>query len=692
MTYTVDQHIALRRVADIAAAPDGTWLAVSVQRLDRERAKYVSDLWKVPTDGSPAVQLTRGESKDSAPCFRHDGALGFLSNRQPNEIKPDEEAEKRMQVWLLPADGGEPRQLTDEPLGIEAFRFAKRADRMCLFAPVIAGVAADKQRETASERGKHGPSARRFSIQPVRHWDHWLHDNADLPCTHLIACDASGGNRLDLTPAARREFSIEPVLDISEDGRLAAALSRRPGKDREEDEVVLIADLQSGKTRELGAEDCVFYEGLAFSPDGRHIATARVKRSAKVAIRPLLTLFDTATGSSRRIAEKWDRWPHLGDWSADGKRLIVSADDEGLKPVFAIAVDSGSVERLTARKAGGAHDHPVVLADGRIAVVRSSLLDAPECWTVAPKADSAPQALARLSGFEEASSWAEVESFTARSTDGAQIQSFLVKPKRASGPLPLAFWIHGGPIGMDTDGWHWRWNPLLLVAQGYAVALPNPRGSTGFGQDFIQGIWGNVWGDQCYKDLTAVADALCARADIDPGRTMAMGGSFGGYMTNWIGTQTDRFNCLITHASIFTMANFTGVTDHPAWWYLEMGGEDPYADTERFDRYAPLRHIKKWKSPVLIIHGEKDYRCPLSEALNLFEALQYHGVPSELLVFPDENHWILKPRNIVVWYQTVLAFIGRYVGASAARASPPAPRARTRATSRTPGRRRTGKA
>ena len=692
MTYTADQHIALRRVSDIAAAPDGTWLAVSVQRLDRERAKYVSDLWKVPTDGSPAVQLTRGESKDSAPCFRHDGALGFLSNRQPNEIKPDEEAEKRMQVWLLPAGGGEPRQLTDEPLGVEAFRFARRADRMCVFAPVIAGVAPDKQRETASERGKHGPSARRFSIQPVRHWDHWLHDNADLPSTHLIAYDASGGNRLDLTPAARREFSIEPVLDISEDGRLAAALSRRPGKDREEDEVVLIADLQNGKTRELGAEDCVFYEGLAFSPDGRHIATARLKRSPKVAVRPLLTLLDTATGSARRIAEKWDRWPHLGDWSADGKRLIVTADDEGFKSVFAITVDSGSVERLTARKAGGAHDHPTVLADGRIAVVRSSLLDPPECWTVAPKADSAPQPLARLSGFEEASSWAEVESFTARSTDGAQIQSFLVKPKRATGRLPLAFWIHGGPIGMDTDGWHWRWNPLLLVAQGYAVALPNPRGSTGFGQDFIQGIWGNVWGDQCFKDLMAVADALCARADMDPERTMAMGGSFGGYMTNWIGTQTDRFNCLITHASIFTMANFTGVTDHPAWWYLEMGGEDPYADTERFDRYAPLRHIKKWKSPVLIIHGEKDYRCPLSEALNLFEALQYHGVPSELLVFPDENHWILKPRNIVVWYQTVLDFIGRYVGASAAKSSPPAPRARTRATSRTPGRRRTGKA
>jgi dipeptidyl aminopeptidase/acylaminoacyl peptidase len=690
MTYTVAQHIALKRVSEIAASPDGKWLAVSVQRLDRDGAKYVTYLWRLPTDGGPAVQLTRGESKDAAPCFRHDGALGFLSNRQPNEIKPDEEAQKRMQVWLLPAEGGEPRQLTDEPLGVESFRFAKRADRLCLFAPVIAEVAHDKQRETASQRAKHGPSAHRFTAQPVRHWDHWLHENPDLPYTHLIAYDASGQNRVDLTPEARREFAIDPRLDVSEDGRHVAALSQSIGSDRELDGAILLVDLRTRKHRVLGAADRVYYEGLALSPDGQVIATTRSERSPKVAVRPLLTLFDTTSGASRTIGERWDRWPQIGAWSEDGRRLFITADDEGHKPVFSISSDSGAVERLTARSAGGAHDHPIVLADGRIAVVRSSLLDAPECWVVAPKRESVPQPLARLSGFAEAKDWAEVESFTTPSTDGTPIQSFLVKPKGAAGRLPLAFWIHGGPIGMDTDGWHWRWNPLLLVAQGYAVVLPNPRGSTGFGQDFIQGIWGNVWGAQCYRDLMAVADALCARPDIDAKRTMAMGGSFGGYMTNWIGTQTDRFACLITHASVFTMANFTGVTDHPAWWYIEMGGEDPYADPEHFDRYAPVRHVRNWKSPALIIHGEKDYRCPISEGLNLFEALQYHGVPSELLVFPDENHWILKPRNIVVWYEEVLGFIGRRL--SAAGSSPPVRRARSRAKPRTRGRRRTGKA
>jgi dipeptidyl aminopeptidase/acylaminoacyl peptidase len=216
-------------------------------------------------------------------------------------------------------------------------------------------------------------------------------------------------------------------------------------------------------------------------------------------------------------------------------------------------------------------------------------------------------------------------------------------------------------MGMNADGWHWRWNPLLAVAQGYAVALPNPRGSTGFGQHFIQGIWGNVWGDQCYKDLMCVTDALEKRPDVAPKQIMAMGGSFGGYMTNWIGTQTDRFRCLITHASIFTMAHFTGTTDHPPWWYLEMGGEDPFSDRSSFDRFAPVQHVKNWKTPTLILHGELDYRCPIGEGLHLFEALLYHKVPAEMVVFPDENHWILKPKNTVAWYEAVLEFLGRYM-------------------------------
>jgi dipeptidyl aminopeptidase/acylaminoacyl peptidase len=657
--YTVEQHVALKRVTSVAPSPDGTWLAVAVQRLDREATKYVSDLWKVPTDGSAPLQLTRGDSKDAAPGFRRDGALAFLSNRQPNEIKPDEDAEKRMQVWLLPAAGGEPQQLTDEPLGVEAFRFARSADRLVLLAPVLAGVEHAKQREVEADRRKKGASARRYTSQPVRHWDHWLHEGEERPNVHVIACMDDGTGRRDLTPQARRELAIEPDFDLSRDGRQVAVTWQTTGKDRELDTAILLIDVDGGASRLLGAAENGNTESPRFAPDGRTLATLRITRSSQRVMRPTLSLIDTATGAIRTVATGFDAWPHLGDWSDDGKRLYVTADLAGHVPVFAVDIAADAVERITVKRSGGSHSDLHVLADGRIAGVRSTFLEPPEAFVVQPEAGAPPQTLARLSGLA-VPDWAAVEHHAVKSTDGADVQYFVVRPT-AAGRHPVLLWIHGGPIGMTADAWHWRWNPLLAVAQGYTVVQPNPRGSTGFGQEFVQGIWGNVWGAQCYQDLMAVADAVEQRPDVDRDRIMAMGGSFGGYMTNWIGTQTDRFRCLITHACVTTMAQFTGTTDHPAWWYLEMGGENPYADQAKFDRYAPIRYVSQWKSPALIIHGELDYRCPISEGLNLFEALQYHGVASELLVFPDENHWILKPRNIVAWYEAVLEFVGRHM-------------------------------
>lgn len=656
--YTVEQHIALRRLSSITPSPDGTWLAVVAERLDRDGAKYVSDLWRVPTDGSAPVQLTRGDCRDTAPCFRHDGALGFLSNRRPNELKPDDDAEKRMQVWLLPA-AGEPQQLTDEPLGVQSFEFAARADRMAYFAPVLPDVPPDKQRETAADRAKKGPSARLFRRQPVRHWDHWLDQDADRAAhTHLIVCTGGGLDRQDLTPDARHEFWIDPELDIADDGSMVAARWATVGADREEDASVLVIDLATRSRRILARAPSAMSWGIQISPDGKTIAVMRGFRSPKLVPRNTLTLIDVATGNLRELARDWDRFPELADWQPDGRALLVTADDEGITPIFAVDVASGAVTPLTARDAGGSHSSVVALDGRRAACLRSTSLDAPECHVVDAGQEIRP--LARLSGFTPATEWAEVEHVRTPSTDGVPIHSIVTRLKGAKN-RPTLLWIHGGPIGMSGDGWHWRWNALLAVAQGYTVVQPNARGSTGFGLDFVQAIWGNVWGDQCYRDLMAVTDAIAQRPEVDPKLMAAMGGSFGGYMTNWIGTQTDRFRCLVTHASIVTMAQFTGTTDHPAWWYLEMGGENPYADPASFDRYAPIRTIDRWKTPALIIHGELDYRCPISEGLTLFEALQYHGTSCELLVFPDENHWILKPRNIVAWYERVLSFLGRHL-------------------------------
>jgi len=659
--FDAAQLIALRRVGQIAIAPSGDWIAVAVQRLNADGAKYVTDLWRLPVDGGSAIQLTRADFSDSSPCFRADGALGFLSNRPPASGKGDDDQKDRRQVWLLPAASGEPYQLTDEPLGVDDFRFAADGNRLVCMAPVLPAVAHDKQRETLGERNKNGPSALHYRQQPVRFWDAWLPDGINTPVPHCIAYAQDGTGRKDLTPAAIREHLIEPAFAVARDGARVALTTASTGTDRIEDVGLLLVDIETGATRVVAQAPRTQYGEPCFSPDGRHLACIASPRSAEQVGKPALTVIDIESGASRLTGADWDRWPSIADWAPDGSALIVTADDDGATPVFRIAVADSAVTRLTATAARGSHATVQVASTGVIAGIRSTLHSPPEVFILdaAGSVDGTPRMLAPLSGFAHGET-VTTEDIRVRSTDGTMIQAWVVKPAGAQGKLPVLFAIHGGPIGAFGDGWHWRWNALMWANAGYMVVLPNARGSTGFGQEFIQGIWGNQWGAQCYRDLMAVADAIEQRPDSDPARIAALGGSFGGYMTNWIGGNTDRFKALATHACVFSMSSFTGVTDHPPYWLLEMGG-NPYQDVQAFDSYSPARFVQNWKSPTLVIHGERDYRCPIGEGLALFEALQHFGVESEILIFPDENHWILKPRNIIEWNRTVLEFFGRHL-------------------------------
>lgn len=658
--FDAEKMTRLRRVGEVAVSPDGTWLAVTVDRLDEKDARYVSDLWRVPLDGSgDAVQLTRGDCKDRAPRFRRDGALGFLSNRNPRAAEPQEGDDKRFQVWILPAGGGEPVPLTDEPLGANDFRFARDADCLAVIASVLPGVAHDEQRQRATELAKHGPSGLHYKTMPIRHWDYWR----PVAAPHVIAYDERGQQRRDLTPTADPELreSIESISwDLSRDGRRVAIVANRPGPERIEDLAIRLIDTATGEHRDLGCDDRTMHGSPRFSPDGRTLACTRWLREAGKPGPILVWAFDVDSGQGRAVAPDWDVWPRVADWTDDGAAIIAVADYRGDVPVFRVDARSGEVERITAAAAGGSHQS-VVVCGQRIAGVRHRWCQPPEPFTCDLVAGAEPTLLAALSGMDasEAEAFATWESITVTGDGGTAIQSFVATP-RGAGPHPALLWIHGGPMGQHGDGWHWRWNPLVCVAAGYVVALPNPRGSTGFGQEMIDGIWHNQWGGACYRDLLAVTDAVAARPDVDAARMGAMGGSFGGYMANWIGANTDRFKCLMSHAGIYHFTAFHGATDYPSFFCWELG-QTPYQRSDDFERFSPHRGVANWKTPVLIIHGEKDYRVPVSEALLLFEALQEHGVESELLVYPDENHWILKPRNSRDWYRRVLEFADRYL-------------------------------
>lgn len=359
------------------------------------------------------------------------------------------------------------------------------------------------------------------------------------------------------------------------------------------------------------------------------------------------------------LAPGWDRWASPDAWHPDARSLLVTADDDGARPVFRVGVADGTVTRVTHDAA--AYTDVVVSPDGLSAFALRSSYEFP---AEAVRIDLATGHVTRLPAPAERprikGSLERVETTVA---DGSRVPAYLALPEGASeaNPAPLLLWIHGGPLG-SWNAWTWRWNPWLLVSKGYAVLLPDPALSTGYGQHYIQRGWGE-WGKAPFTDLMAITDAVIRRPDIDETRTAVMGGSFGGYMANWVAGQTDRFKAIVTHASLWALDQFGPTTDASQYWLKEMTAEMALEN-------SPHLHVGKINTPMLVIHGDKDYRVPIGEGLRLwYELLSSSALPAEdngethhrFLYFPDENHWILQPQHAKVWYGVVEHFLAKQV-------------------------------
>lgn len=657
--FTVKRLLDAGRVQAIALAPNGTYAVLEIARHDPQTGSFVAQLHRVELESGKVTPLTSGPHACRAPAFRADGTLAFLTKRPlKGHFDVDERDDgKHAQVWILP-EHGEATPVTHEPLGVSSFRFARTSDALVVLTHVFAGIPHEEQRRFAADLAEKGPTALRYSAMPVRQWDHWVGRAAP----HLVFHDARG--RKDLTPAADRELREWALphphrWTIAPDGRFVVAEWQSIGSDRIPNVRLVAIDTESLAMRDLVRVDPLgFATGPVLSRDGKMLACNVQRRSSERYGKVELAMADVQTGTLRIVAGDVDRWLAPCDFTPDGTRIIATADTDATVAVFAIDLENGRASRITSSSSGGSHLAVETHPDGRSLVgLRHTLLHPPEPFQVPLKEESEPFVIARTSGVDTQDY--DVSTFETKAEDGTMVQSLLVRPK-GNARAPVLFWIHGGPVGQFADGWHWRWCPLVFASEGFAVVLPNPRGSTGRGQAFVEGIWGNHWGAACYRDLMAVADAVAARKDVD-GKTMAaMGGSFGGYMSNWIGSQTDRFACIVTHASIFHLEQFAQTTDVPAWFFLESGLTPPEGRGE-LDRYSPHRSLERWKTPTLVIHGEKDYRVPISEALSLFESLQRRNVESELLVFPDEGHWITRPRNITAWYDAVLGFVTKHM-------------------------------
>ncbi|WP_199431477.1 S9 family peptidase [Qaidamihabitans albus] len=657
----LDAYADLPRLGGLWLSPDGGRLVVGVALPDREKNRFTTALWEVdPQAGRQARRLTRSAEGESAAAFTPSGDLLFVSARP----EPGGTAERTSALWVQPAGGGDARVLAAPPGGVRgvAVSAAGTAVFGSAMMPSATGPASDG--EIRAARKDAGVSAILHDDYPIRYWDRDLGPDR----TRLLVTEVSGfaedarPEPRDITGHVGGALDEECTWDITPDGRTVVAAWTVPEPAGSRRYTVVAIDVATGERRTLADDPDHEYDSPRVSPDGTHVALAVREKSTPE--RPgdrWLGFVPVTGGELRPLATAWDRWPRSAEWTPDGTALVVVADDHGRAPLWRVDITTGQPTRLT--RDDGAYTDIRISPDGRwVYALRSAVDSPPAPVRVAldgtagaeplPGPAEALGAEARLPG--------RLTEVSATAEDGTPLRAWLALPHGAGAdaPAPLLLWIHGGPV-MSANVWSWRWNPWLLVSQGYAVLQPDPALSTGYGIDFVRRGW-NAWGGAPYTDLMSVTEAARERTDIDGDRIAAMGGSFGGYMANWIAGQTDRFAAIVTHASIWALDQMTPTTDLAYDLRRELS-------PEAADAHSPHGFAGAITTPMLVIHGDKDYRVPIGEALRLWWDLRSRSKaaegssPHKFLYFPDENHWILTPNHARVWYSTVRAFLAQHV-------------------------------
>ncbi|GEK17566.1 S9 family peptidase [Cellulomonas persica] len=686
----LEEYVGIPRVGGLTLSQDGERLVVAVSTLDTKKTRYLTALWEVdPAGEKPARRLTRSAKSEGGAVFTRDGDLLFTSARpDPAAKEPDDEAPAAL--WLLPRDGAEARVVAARTGGLGGVTTATDADTVLLTGDVLPRAAdAEGDDKLRKDRKDKKVAAILHDGYPVRYWDHDLGpdlphlftadlraaglasagtseaDGADEPAALLAGQDDPRLELTDRTPDARGAL-VEQHAAISPDGTtIVTGWTQLRGRADQRSRLVAI-DVATGERRTLVEDDAIDAWSPVVSPDGAWVVYGYETISTPhEAPRSGLAVVPLAGGQARVVAPGWDRWPGSPVWLPDSSGLLVVADDEGRAPIFRIdlATDGGEdrVTRVTSDDA--AFTDVQVSPDGRTAyALRSSYL-AP-AHPVRVDLTSVPtQAVPLRSPAPTPELPGRLEEVETTVEDGRRVRAWLALPDGADAahPAPLLLWIHGGPLG-SWNAWSWRWNPWLLVARGYAVLLPDPALSTGYGQEFVQAGWG-AWGRAPYTDLMAVTDVAEQHEAVDESRTAAMGGSFGGYMANWVAGHTDRFRAIVTHASLWALDQFGPTTDASFYWQREMTAEMALES-------SPHRFVEQIVTPMLVVHGDKDYRVPIGEGLRLwYELLAKSGLPADdegrtphrFLYFPDENHWVLSPQHAIVWYQVVEAFLAEHV-------------------------------
>jgi dipeptidyl aminopeptidase/acylaminoacyl peptidase len=676
---TFDDLMAIKRIGDAQISPDGSRVAYVVTDVDKNLNRGKRGVWLVPTSGGSPQQLITSDKNDYSPRWSADGKwIAFLSTR-----------DGAPQIFVAGADGSNPRKVTSVSEGVGEFIWSPNGK---LFA-----FTTDVYPECANLNcvAKRGEAEAQNKVKAViadrllyRHWDSFRRGKR----SHLFVVPSEGGEPKDLTPGDHDTppFSLgDPTaFDFAPDSsEIVFARNTEKAEAQSTNNDLFIVSVNGGEAKRITGNNTGSDTTPRYSPDGKYIAYRSQSRNGYESDRFRLALYDRNAGTSKEISTGFDRWVGELVWTPDSRNIFIVAEDRGREMIGVASINGGIKPLITNTTSGG-----ITLSnDGKtLAFTRSSLATPAEVFAANSDGSGARQLTQTNAALMAQLDITPAEDFeyegaktpvvrTAKlgklkaSTDigpgkASMIHGFIVKPPQfdKTKKYPMIMLIHGGPQGAWLDSWGYRWNPQMWAARGYVTVLINPHGSTGYGQAFTEQISGE-WGGAVYEDLMKGADHMVKLGYVDPNRLGAAGGSYGGYMVNWILGHTDRFKALVSHAGVY---NLTSMYATEELWFTDWEFKGtPWDSPELYTKWSPHLSAKNFKTPTLVIHGELDYRVPIGEGLQLFSTLQRKGVPSKLLYYPDEGHWILKPQNSELWYKTVLDWFDQWLKPNASTAS-----------------------
>lgn len=661
--FGIRDMLAMDRISDPQVSPDGTRVLFSLRSTDMEANRGRTDLHLIDLTGENHVRLTSHEAAEFNARWLSSSEVVFLSTRSGSA-----------QVWRISTDGGEAVQVTDEPLSLSSLAVSRDGSRIAYSMDVFPGMSPAETKAKLDEIEARKSTGRVYDQLFIRHWDFWK----DGRRSHVFVRDIEGGEAIDVMKSMDADCPSKPFggpgeYTLSADGRTVWFAARDAGR---EEAWSTNFDIYSAPSdgarppRNHTEPNKAWDTSPSLSPDGKWIAYASMSRPTYEADRFRVVLMPAdpsdaggpASGirpdSHRVLTEDWDRSCGGVTWSRDGKSLYCSATNLGQHSLFSIDVATGKVRTLIKEGWIGAVDS----APGHVVYGMDNLKSPVELYSVSAGGGS-PQRITRINDDRVAKAcMGDYEQFTFSGWNDEEVYGYALKPANfdSSRKYPVAFLIHGGPQGSFGNHFHYRWNPQAYTGAGYAVVMIDFHGSTGYGQDFTDSI-GDDWGGKPLEDLKkGLAAALKRYPWMNGDKVAALGASYGGYMINWIaGNWNDRFTCLVNHDGLFDLR--MSYYDTEELWFPEWEHRGtPWTNPQAYEKHNPALHVDKWQTPMLVVHGALDFRVVETEGFATFTALQRRGVPSKLLYFPNENHWVLQPHNSIQWHNEVLSWLDKW--------------------------------